>query len=166
MAFKASQSKSGLFEIHGLEAYLEKKIGELRKALGIGGGTKKKAAAKAAKKSVKAPAAKVATDPYALLLRAFDGNAKKAALVKLGKQKDQLLRALIPLYVARGQFEVTSGTTTRFWAKQGVSFAAPNVAKALREHVGYARRGKGGPTITPNGVKYVESALSAKKKAA
>ncbi|MFT3710671.1 MAG: hypothetical protein QM817_23865 [Archangium sp.] len=167
MAFKASRSKSGLFEIHGIEAYLEKKIGELRKALGIGGGksTAKKAAPAKKAKAAKAPAKKVATDPYAQLVRAFDANGKKAALVKLGKQKDQLLRALVPLYVAKGQFEVTSGTTTRFWAKNGVSFAAPNVAKALREHVGYARRGKGGPTITPNGIKYVEAALSGKKAA-
>jgi hypothetical protein len=170
MAFKASRSKSGLFEIHGIESYLEKKIGELRKALGLGGARtaerKTTRSTRAPKKAAKAPAVKVATDPFAQLVKAFDGHAKKAALVKLGKQKDQLLRALIPLYVAKGQLEVTSGTTTRFWAKHGVSFAAPNVAKALREHVGYARRGKSGPQITPNGIKYVENALSAQKKAA
>ena len=68
--------------------------------------------------------------------------------------------------VARG-VEVSSGTTSKFWAEHGVSYAAPNVAKALREHVGYARRSaKGGPQITPNGIKYVEQALSGKRTAA
>lgn len=164
MAFKASRSKSGLFEIHGIESYLEKKLGELRKALGIGG-AKKKAARKPAKKSsAKKPAVAVAADPLALLTRALESSGKKAALIKAGKQKDQLLRALIPLYLANGKFEVTSGISTRFWAKQGVSFAAPNVAKALREHVGYARRTAKGPQITPNGTKYVDAALTGSKK--
>jgi hypothetical protein len=165
MAFKASRNKSGLFEIHGIEAYLEKKLGELRKALGLGGKKSAKKAAKAAKKKT-APAKKPAsTEPLSQLARAFDGHSKKAALARAGKQKDQLLRALIPLYVAKGNIEITSGTTTRFWAKHGVSIAAPNVAKALREHVGYARRTAKGPQITPNGIKYVEATLAAKKAA-
>ena len=69
------------------------------------------------------------------------------------------------LYVAKGAFEVSSGTASKFWAKNGVSFAAPNVAKALREHVGYARRTAKGPQITPNGIKYVEQALGKKSAA-
>jgi hypothetical protein len=169
MAFKASKGKSGLFEVHGIEEFLEKKLAELRKALGLGGAASPK---KAVKKSqpkkpanVKKPATAVPTDPAAQLLKALDGNAKKAALIKAGKQKDQLLRSLIPLYLSKGAFEVTSGTTTRFWATQGISFAAPNVAKALREHVGYARRTAKGAQLTPNGVKYVETALSSKKAA-
>lgn len=166
MAFKASRSKSGLFEIHGIESYLEKKLAELRKALGIGGA--KKAAKKAPKKkaSAKKAAAPATIDPVTQLGRALDASSKKAALIKAGKQKDQLLRALIPLYVAKGNIEVSSGTTTRFWAKHGVSFAAPNVAKALREHVGYARRTAKGPQITPNGTKYVDAALNGTKKKA
>jgi hypothetical protein len=169
MAFKASKGKSGLFEVHGIEEFLEKKLAELRKALGLGGGSAPKKAAKKSKAkkpaNVKKPATAVPVDPAAQLLKALDANAKKAALIKAGKQKDQLLRSLIPLYLSKGAFEVTSGTTTRFWAKQGISFAAPNVAKALREHVGYARRTAKGAQITPNGVKYVEAALSSKKAA-
>ena len=105
-------------------------------------------------------------DPLTQLLANLDAHSKKAALIKAGKLKDQLLRSLIPLYVAKG-VEVSSGTTSKFWAKHGVTYAAPNVAKALREHVGYARRSaKGGPQITPNGIKYVEQALSGKRTAA
>jgi hypothetical protein len=162
MAFKASKSKSGLFEVHGLEAFIEKKIAELRSAFGLS--TKSAPAAKASKPAKKAVVAKKSsgkTDPLAQLFAALDGNAKKAALIKAGKQKDQLLRSLIPLYVAKGGIEVSSGTTSKFWSKHGVTFAAPNVAKALREHVGYARRTAKGPQITPNGVKYVEQALKA-----
>lgn len=170
MAFKASKAKSGLFEIHGVEAFIEKKFAELKKALGLANGTKpaaKPAAKKATKAaSKKAPAQKASNaDPLAQVLAALDSSSKKAALIKAGKQKDQLLRSLIPLYVARN-VDVSSGVTSKFWAKHGVSFAAPNVAKALREHVGYARRTAKGPQITPNGIKYVELALSGKNKAA
>lgn len=172
MAFKASKAKSGLFEIHGVEAFIEKKFAELKKALGLASKSAGKSASKpAAKKtaSKKAPTGntvKVSNkDPLAQVLAALDSNSKKAALIKAGKQKDQLLRSLIPLYVARN-VDVSSGVTSKFWAKHGISFAAPNVAKALREHVGYARRTAKGPQITPNGIKYVEQALSGKNKAA
>ena len=172
MAFKASKGKSGLFEIHGVEAFIEKKFAELKKALGLGkAGLKStsskasKPAAKPAKKtSAKKPATLVARDPLAQVLSALDSHSKKAALIKAGKQKDQLLRSLIPLYVARN-VDVSSGVTSKFWARHGVAFAAPNVAKALREHVGYARRTAKGPQITPNGIKYVEQALSGKNAA-
>jgi hypothetical protein len=168
MAFKASKAKSGLFEIHGLEAFIEKQVAlavaGFKKAFGVTGGAKKRPAAKAARKA--APAKATAKDPLSQLLANLDSHPKKAGLIKAGKQKDQLLRSLIPLYVAKG-VEVSSGTTSKFWAKHGVTYAAPNVAKALREHVGYARRGaKGGPQITPNGIKYVEQALSGKRTAA
>lgn len=167
MAFKASKLKSGLFEIHGLEAYFEQKVAELRAALGLKPVAKKPAPAPAAPKKKKAapvkkaaaPAPAAAADPLAQLVAAFEGHPKKAALIKAGKQKDQLLRALIPLYVSKAQFEVSSGTASKFWAKYGVTFAAPNVAKALREHVGFARRTAKGPQITPNGIKYVEMSL-------
>lgn len=162
MAFKASRAKSGLFEIHGLEAFIEKKFAELKQAFGGA----KPAAKKAARKPAPAKKAPAATDPLSRLLAALNAHPKKAALIKAGKQKDQLLRSLIPLYVARGAVEVSSGTTSKFWAKHGVTYAAPNVAKALREHVGYARRTAKGPQITPNGIKYVEQALSGKRSAA
>jgi hypothetical protein len=41
-----------------------------------------------------------------------------------------------------------------------VKFAAPNAAKVLREHAGYARRTAKGPRISAAGVKYVEAALA------
>jgi hypothetical protein len=102
-----------------------------------------------------------------VVLEALEANPKKAALVKAGKQKDQLLRSLIPLYVAQNlRVEVSSGVTSKFWATFGLKYAAPNAAKALREHVGYAKRTKQGNQITPNGVKYVEAALTSMKQQA
>ena len=172
MAFKASKAKSGLFEIHGLETFIEKKFAELKKAFGIAVGAEQKAPAKQSVKAEKKPAAAKKTvastgkDPLAQVLASLDAHPKKAALIKAGKQKDQLLRSLIPLYVARGSVDVSSGITSKFWAQHGITYAAPNVAKALREHVGYARRTKSGPQITPNGVKYVEQALAGKSDAA
>lgn len=160
--------KNGKLEIHGLEAFIEKKFAEFKKALGLAGG--KSAAKKASKpaKSAKKPEPAKAATPLDQLLGALSSHPKGAALAKAGKQKDQLLRSLIPLYLARelDGVEISSGTTSKFWAKQGVKYAAPNAAKALREHVGYARRTAKGPQITPNGVKYVEGVLSGKKKAA
>ncbi|MCU0695176.1 MAG: hypothetical protein MUC96_01455 [Myxococcaceae bacterium] len=172
MAFKAQQLKKGLFDIHGLEDFVERKVHEVMQALGLGAKSKP-AVARPAPAKVKAPApkkAKVAAvkapavDALAVVLSALDASPKKAALVKAGKQKDQLLRSLIPLYLTRdAQVEVSSGVTSRFWAKFGVTFAAPNAAKALREHAGYSKRTKSGNQITPNGVKYVEGALAGKK---
>jgi hypothetical protein len=173
MAFKAQQLKKGLFDIHGLEDFVERKVHEVMVALGLGAKGKAPAAKPApAKPKVAAPkkpkaaaAAKGApADALAVVLSALEAHPKKAALVKAGKQKDQLLRSLIPLYVARdSSVEVTSGVTSRLWATFGVTFAAPNAAKALREHAGYAKRTKAGNQITPNGVKYVEAALAGKK---
>jgi hypothetical protein len=172
MAFKAQQLKKGHFDIHGLEEFVERKVHEVMVALGIS--AKGKApAAKPSRAKAKAPPAKKAqapapkgapADALAVVLAALEAHPKKAALVKAGKQKDQLLRSLIPLYVLRdGSVEITSGVTSRFWAKFGVTFAAPNAAKALREHAGHAKRTKAGNQITPAGVKYVEAALAGKK---
>ena len=167
MAFKAQQVKKGFFDIHGIEDFVERKVHEVLKALGLAGKTPAKKAA-AAKKAAPAPkAVKVETDDaLAVVLSALESSSKKAALIKAGKQKDQLLRSLIPLYIARSSnAEVSSGVTSKFWAKHGVKYAAPNAAKALREHTGYSKRTKNGNQITPNGVKYVEAALSGKKAA-
>jgi hypothetical protein len=119
----------------------------------------KKVAKKPAPKA--APAKKAApADPLAALLSALDGHAKRAALIKAGKQKDQLLRSLIPLYVGQKLgVDISSGTTSKFWAKHGVKFAAPNAAKVLREQKGYATRSGSTVQITKNGVSYVEAAL-------
>lgn len=185
MAFKASKGKSGLFEIHGLEAFIEKKFTEVRNALGLGQKTAAKPAA-VAKPAAPAPVAKPApvkkaaapkkakavkpaasasassdAEPLDALLKAFEAHPKKAALIKGGKQKDQLLRALIPLYVgSKSGLDVSSGTTSKFWLKHGVKFAAPNAAKALREHEGFSKRTAKGVQISPTGVKYVETALN------
>jgi hypothetical protein len=172
MAFKAKKLKKGFFEVHGIEEFIEARLRELQAALGLGGA---KAAPKApaptpAAKKVKAaapaPAAKKAAEPVTslkLILDALAQHPKKADVVKAGKAKDQLLRSLIPLYLVRhANVEVTSGATSNFWKANGVKYAAPNAAKALREHVGYAKATKNGRVITPNGVKYVEAALAGK----
>lgn len=127
--------------------------------------------AKAAAKKPKAPSKAKATvaaaatdgaDPLEALLSALEAHPKKASLVKAGKQKDQLLRSLIPLYVGQKlDVEVSSGTTSKFWSKHGITYAAPNAAKALREHSGFAKRTAKGVQITAAGVKYVDDALKA-----
>ncbi|AKQ64199.1 hypothetical protein A176_001111 [Myxococcus hansupus] len=97
------------------------------------------------------------------LLAALHGHPRQQELISAGKQKDQLVRSLIPLYLARSldaDFEVTSGTTSRFWGELGVTYAAPNAAKALRLHGGYAQDTQKGKAITPRGVQYVEEMLS------
>ncbi len=125
-------------------------------------GARPPATAKKAASAVPAPRARKPAEPVAQLLQALEAHPQRAAILRAGKSKDQLLRSLIPLYLAQGlDVDVTSGTVTKLWARHGVKFAAPNAAKALREHEGYARRTSAGPLITPNGVKYVEDALSA-----
>jgi hypothetical protein len=165
MAFKAQQVKKGFFDIHGLEDFVERKVHDVMQALGLAGKTPVKGAKKAPARVTNKKAALEkadAGDALGTVLAALDGHSKKASLIKAGKQKDQLLRSLIPLYIARNvDAEVSSGVTSKFWAKFGVKYAAPNAAKALREHGGYSKRTKNGNQITPNGVKYVESALKA-----
>ncbi|WP_347402663.1 hypothetical protein [Corallococcus macrosporus] len=122
---------------------------------------KKKSAAKkapAAKKSAASGAA--SEDAVSVLEAALRGHARQKDLVSAGKEKDQLLRSLIPLYLAKAlDVEVTSGTTSRFWSGLGVTYAAPNAAKALRLHAGYAQDSKKGKAITAKGIRYVEDAL-------
>jgi hypothetical protein len=122
---------------------------------------RKKAAAKKAPRAAKSAAQPASEDAVALLETALRGHARQKDLVTAGKEKDQLLRSLIPLYLARSlDVEVTSGTTSRFWSGQGVTYAAPNAAKALRLHTGYASDSKKGKAITAKGVRYVEDALA------
>ncbi len=160
-------------ELFGLESYLEKKLSQLKGALASKPAVtakpvefkplKGKAGAKAPKKVKPTKAAKASkTDPsLAALNDALANHPRRADLVRAGSQKDQLLRSLVPLYLGRiANVEVNSGLISRFWKKQGVSYFASNAAKALREHVGYARATKTGRLITPNGVKYIESALA------
>lgn len=175
---KAKLLKGGLLEISGLEQLIDSKIAAFKKSIGA----KAPAVAKAteyvrpaapkpvAKKAVaKKPAASAKSagtkDAFGIVMANLAKHPAKNALIKAGTQPDQLLRSLIPLYLAQGSgVDVTSGVITAFWKKHGVKFAAPNAAKALREHVGYARQTKAGREITPNGIKYVEAAVQ--KKAA
>lgn len=147
MPFKARKLKKGWFEVVGLEQYIDACI---KKALSS------KSSGKKAARTI--PTGNVVDDLVAILNR----HNKKAELLRAGKvHKDQLLRSLIPLYLGRSlDTEVTSGHTSKFWSIYGVKYAAPNAAKALREHVGYARNTRQGRMITPNGVKYVEAAMN------
>lgn len=125
----------------------------------------KKAAAKrgasASKRSTGASRA-ATTEAVKQLVDALQAHPQQKDLLTAGQQqKDQLLRSLIPLYLARSLgVEVTSGTTSRFWSKFGVSYAAPNAAKALRIHTGYASETKKGRAITAKGIRYVEDAIA------
>ncbi|RKG71541.1 hypothetical protein D7V80_01060 [Corallococcus sp. CA054B] len=123
---------------------------------------KKKSAAKKAPAAKKAAASGSASeDAVSVLETALRGHARQKDLVSAGKEKDQLLRSLIPLYLAKSlDVEVTSGTTSRFWSGLGVTYAAPNAAKALRLHAGYAQDTKKGKAITAKGIRYVEDALA------
>jgi hypothetical protein len=166
MAFKAQQVKKGFFDIHGLEDFVERKVHDVMQALGLSSkplvAPKRTPVAKKVSVKKATPVKADAADALGSVLTALEGHELKDSLIKAGKQKDQLLRSLIPLYVARNlSAEVSSGVTSKFWAKFGVKYAAPNAAKALREHGGYSKRTKSGNQITPNGVKYVESALKA-----
>ena len=119
----------------------------------------KKAPAKKASSARKSNGATRAATSDALnhLMDALHGHPSQKELVAAGQEKDQLMRALIPLFLARSKgLEVTSGTTSRFWSNLGVVFAAPNAAKALRIHTGYAK----GKNITAKGIRYVEDAIA------
>lgn len=123
----------------------------------------KKAAAKRGKAASKRTgASRTATaESVKRVAEALQSHPRHKDLVAAGQEKDQLLRSLIPLYLARSVgVEVTSGTTSRFWSQLGVSYAAPNAAKALRIHTGYASETKKGRTITAKGIRYVEDALN------
>jgi hypothetical protein len=106
-------------------------------------------------------AGKAATNALNVLVDALKTHPQQKSIVAAGQQKDQLLRSLIPLYLARSlDVPVTSGTTSKFWSKLGVTYAAPNAAKALRTHTGYASETKKGRAITAKGIKYVEQAIA------
>lgn len=123
--------------------------------------------ARAKKKGEAAPSSQAASatdtgQAVTQLMEALRAHPRHEELRSAGKLKDQLVRSLIPLYLARAvelDVEVTSGTTSRFWGELGVTYAAPNAAKALRLHAGYAQDTKKGKAITPKGVQYVEEAL-------
>lgn len=152
MAFKARKLQNGQFEIVGLESFIKSLIARVAGKFRRTAPAPRKAAARKAR-----PA-----DPTLhQLLEALHRHPKRGApLIRLGNQKDQLLRSLIPLYVARKHdLHLSSGAISRFWAMHGVKYAQPNAAKALREHVGYARLDAKARQITPNGIRYVEAAL-------
>jgi hypothetical protein len=181
MAFAARKLKKGMFEVQGLEAFIEQKLHELKVSLGLVRTAKASPVPAAPKPARLTKAAKVkkpgaahrsprrtavgsaARDATVERLRAvLAAHPRGRALAKAGAAKDQLLRALIPLYLSRGEdLAISSGATSRFWARQGVTFAAPNAAKALRQHPGHSKRTSVGMTITPRGVSYVESVLDA-----
>jgi len=118
------------------------------------------AAVEKATGSARAPASEPG-GAVSALVDALRAHPRQEELVVAGRQKDQLLRSLIPLYLARAlDVEVTSGITSRFWGEFGVTYAAPNAAKALRLHTGFAQDTKKGKAITSKGIKYVESALA------
>jgi hypothetical protein len=120
----------------------------------------RKAARGQAAGAARAPAAEPGVVVGALV-DALRAHPRQEELVAAGRQKDQLLRSLIPLYLARAlELEVTSGTTSRFWGEFGVTYAAPNAAKALRLNTGFTQDTPRGKALTPKGVKYVESALT------
>jgi len=123
--------------------------------------TRKAAAKRSAKSSQGRNGKAAAPEAVNQLVAALRTHPNQKGLVTAGQQKDQLLRSLIPLYLARSlDLEVTSGTTSKFWEELGVSYAAPNAAKALRTHTGYAQETKKGRAITNKGIKYVEQAVT------
>ncbi|GMT99031.1 hypothetical protein KH5H1_31500 [Corallococcus caeni] len=150
------------------QAARRKTAPKAKKAAGKKSAAKKAPAAKKKSAAKKAPVAKKAAtsgaaseDAVSVLETALRGHARQKDLVSAGKEKDQLLRSLIPLYLAKAlDVEVTSGTTSRFWSGLGVTYAAPNAAKALRLHAGYAQDTKKGKAITAKGIRYVEDALA------
>lgn len=100
--------------------------------------------------------------PLQILLERLDRHPKRAALIKIGKTKDELARALVPLLLAKGQdVEVTSCTSSKFWRLHGCKLQAPRIARALRIYIGYARMTKTGRSITPNGEKYLQHLIQA-----
>ena len=162
--FKARKLKGGFFEILGLEKFLKAKLEAMQRVARLGPPSKKTARKIQSVRSMKiaGPAAPSVLD---LLVSALEAHPRRQDLVKAGRRPDQLLRSLIPLYLVRKGDGVSSGVTSKFWDLHGVRYAAPNAAKALREHKGFARSYKGGRQITSTGVKYVEQALKAKKAA-
>jgi hypothetical protein len=98
--------------------------------------------------------------PEAQVASAMRAHPMARALIRAGRRRDQLLRSLIPLYIARQLvLDLDAGEIARVWRAFDVNYAVPNAAKALREHLGYARRTRTGRRISSAGVKYVERAV-------
>ena len=101
--------------------------------------------------------------PEQLVATAMAAHPRSKELVRSGKMPNQLLRSLIPLYVAaehdQGPVDLNSGQIVRVWKKFKVRYAGPNAAKALRENARFAKRTPTGRRITATGVRYVEAAL-------
>ncbi|QSQ13503.1 hypothetical protein [Myxococcus landrumensis] len=138
------------------------------KAASAKSSSKSAARSKPREKKPEAPAAD-SNQAVGQLVEALRAHPRHEELRAAGKLKDQLVRSLIPLYLARAMeldMEVTSGTTSRFWGELGVTYAAPNAAKALRLHAGYAQDTKKGKAITPKGVQYVEETLKKQREGA
>lgn len=111
------------------------------------------------KKAARPTPARGGVDP---LMEAMRGHPRRKELLAAGKMRDQLLRALVPLYVARElELPLDSGDISRFWGSYGLKFASSNAAKALRQRPGHARGSEKGRRITAAGVRYVEAALRA-----
>lgn len=167
MAFRLQQLKGGLVQILGLEDFLRKQLASMQRSARLSP-PKARLATKKRKPLISVRAAKIpgpaAPSPLDGLVAALEAHPRRGDLIKAGKQKDQLLRSLIPLYLVRSGEGISSGVTSNFWKAHGLKFAAPNAAKALREHKGYAKAHKGGRKITPLGIKYVDAALKARKK--
>ena len=166
MAFKLQKLKGGFFKIVGLEQFLQRRLEAMQRSARLGAPRAKVAR----KQLVSVRTAKIAgpgaPSPLDVLVTALEAHPRRAELVKAGKKKDQLLRSLIPLYLVRRGTGISSGVTSRFWEAHGLKYAAPNAAKALRRHRGYAKAVKGGRQITPAGVRYVEGALKPGRTAA
>jgi len=140
-----------------LKALFETRFAELKAEI------RKVLDGKAPKAAVKVSTRRAANGHHNALLHALKVHKRGKDLLRIGKQRDQLLRSLIPLYLAKdvAGVDVNSGAISAFWKAQGISFAGPNAAKALREHFGNATLSKVGKgwVITPNGIKYVDAAL-------
>jgi hypothetical protein len=162
MSFKARKLKGGFFEILGLEKFLRQKLEAIQRASRLRPPSRKTSRKILSVRTMKiaGPSAPSVLD---LLVSALEAHPRRVELVKAGRKPDQLLRSLIPLYLVRKGDGVSSGVTSKFWNLHGVRYAAPNAAKALREHKGYAKAYRGGRQITPIGVKYVEAALKPSK---
>jgi hypothetical protein len=164
LAFKLQKLKGGFFQIIGLEAFLQRRLEAMQRNARLSPPKEKVAR----KQLISVRTARIAGGPKApspldVLVTALEAHPRRSDLIKAGKRKDQLLRSLIPLYLVRSGAGISSGVTSKFWQAHGLKYAAPNAAKALREHKGYAKAVKGGRQITSAGVKYVEGELKALK---
>ncbi len=158
--FKLQKLKGGFFRIIGLEAFLKRRLDSIQRPAHVA--APKEKSVRKTLVSVRAAkiAGPIAPSPLDVLVTALEAHPRRAELINAGKKKDQLLRSLIPLYLVRSGSGISSGVMSKFWQAHGLKYAAPNAAKALRQHKGYAKPVKGGRQITSAGVQYVESELT------